>query len=200
MKKRGRKKKVLREETFSYLGERDTPEWKAQTEAIMKLQSKGYDTDTICTLTQIPHATIKRIIDEEDLTNQLIKKQWKEKVPLMRDVITMGLYGIRETLKQFADPQVREQMIQSPQDLVALTKVVESLNMLIRLEEGKSTANVATNHNHSFKQTKDMLIELSKMDPVFEYGLEALPEPVEAIDAEIAEIFEKVPVELDGKE
>jgi len=170
---------------------RGDPEWQQQVDRVTRLRNKGYDLQQIVALTDLPHATARQIMMEEDHTRSLVKQQWDNKIPIMRDVITMGLNGLRETLKELEEPDVRRGMLKSAQDLVALTKVVESLNMLLRLEEGKSTANVATSHTHTFQKTREVLQELSKVDPIFEYNLPieapVEPEPI-PVEPELVQI------------
>lgn len=151
---------------------RETPEWAMQVHQVLKLKERGFDDVQTVQITQIPHHTVKRIIEEEEVNSAIIKRQWGNKVPLMRDVVAMGLNGIHETMKLMANPENRKLMIKSMNDLSTLTKIVESLNMLLRLEEGKSTANVSNKVTHTVNETRAILQELSKVDPVFEYQIE----------------------------
>lgn len=96
----------------------------------------------------------------------------------MQDIVGMGLEMLRDTLKECVlDSEMRRQMIgSSVKDLAALTKVVGDLNLLLRLEEGKSTQNVAV--NKSYQDTRHALQTLAKVDPVFSYPIvEPLPAP-----------------------
>ena len=148
---------------------RETPEWQRQVDAVLKLRARGFAPEKIEILSQIPHDTVTKIIEEDNENGLIIKQNWEEKMPVMRDIISMGLNGIRETLKEMANPEVRREMIRTVGDVASLTRVVESLNLLLRLEEGKSTANVAKQHQHTYKETREVLQELSKVDPVFDY-------------------------------
>lgn len=118
---------------------------------------------------------VRKIIEDEEVNKTIIKRQWDEKVPIMRDIVGMGLNGIKECLKEMADPARRQEMIRHVADLKALTGIVESLNMLLRLEDGKSTQNVAVNRN--YQETRVVLQDLSKVDPVFSYP--QIPEKLE---------------------
>jgi len=151
---------------------RETPEWQRNVSTVLALKKRGMTEDQICVLTQIEQSRVGRILEEEEVNKAIIRDQWEQKVPVMRDIIGMGLNGIKETLKEMADPEVRKAMIRGIPDLAALTKIVEQLNMLLRLEEGKSTQNIAT--QHTYHETRVALQELSKIDPVFEYT-KALP-------------------------
>lgn len=147
---------------------RETPEWQDQVHRVLKLKERGFDEQQTIEITQIAPMEVRKIIQEERVNGAIIKKQWEEKVPLMRDIVGMGLNGIRETLKEMADPAVRKEMIRHVADLKALTGIVESLNLLLRLEEGKSTQNVLT-VNRSYQETRTVLQNLAKVDPVFSY-------------------------------
>lgn len=147
---------------------RETPEWQDQVNRVLKLKERGFDEQQTIEITQIAPREVRRIIEEEHVNCEIIKKQWAEKVPVMRDIIGMGLNGIKETLKEMADPEVRRKMIPRITDLKALTGIVESLNLLLRLEEGKSTQNVLT-VNRTYQETRTVLQNLAKVDPVFSY-------------------------------
>lgn len=169
---------------------RQTPEWRRQVKSVELLVQKGFDVDKICAITQLEHETVKRIIDEQEHNDEIIRKSWGEKVPVMRDIVGMSLNGLKETLKELSDPETRRQMIKSVGDMTALAKIIEGLNVLIRLETDQSTSNVAVvhKHKHTYQETRMVLQELAKTDPVFEYpvvlpgvapSMEVLPPVVE---------------------
>lgn len=147
---------------------KETPEWQDQVRKVLKLKETGFDVEQTVEITQLEPMRVRRILEEEEVNCEIIKKQWEEKVPLMRDIIGMGLNGIREVLKEMADPEIRSKMIRHVADLKALTGIVESLNILLRLEEGKSTQNVST-ITRSYQDTRVVLEGLAKVDPVFSY-------------------------------
>lgn len=134
------------------------------------LKERGFEESDICSVTEIEDHVVKRIIEEDEANHILIRKHWEEKIPTMKNIIGMGLHGIEECLKEMQDPDVRKAMIQKMKDLAALTKIVTDLNMLLRLEEGKSTQNVAV--KNSYDQTRVVLQNLAKVDPVFQYAIE----------------------------
>jgi len=146
---------------------RETPEWQDQVRKVLKLKERGFDIEQTIEISQIEPMRVRRIIEEEEVNCAIAKKQWDEKIPVMRDIIGMGLNGIKECLKEMADPMVRKEMIRHIGDLKALTGIVEALNLLLRLEEGKSTQNVAV--NRSYQDTRVVLQNLAKVDPVFSY-------------------------------
>lgn len=121
---------------------------------------------------------VNRIVEDETRSREVIRRTWEKKVPLMQDIVGMGLEMLRDTLKECVlDSEMRRQMIgNSVKDLAALTKVVGDLNLLLRLEEGKSTQNVAV--NKSYQDTRHALQTLAKVDPVFSYPIvETIPAP-----------------------
>lgn len=173
-----RKRKLLPEKIHW----RETPEWQQQVYQVLKLKERGFDVTQTVQVTQIAEMEVKRILEEEEINRSIIQRQWANKIPIMRDVVAMGLNGIHETLKEMANPEVRQKMIRNVADLSALTKIVESLNMLLRLEEGKSTSNVSNKVTHTVQETKVLLRDLAKIDPVFEYEGE-----VEVVDGKLIE-------------
>lgn len=146
---------------------KETPEWQDQVRKVLKLKERGFDVEQTVEIAQISPMHVRRILEEEEVNCEIIRQQWEGKVPLMRDIIGMGLNGIREVLKEMVDPEIRSKMIRHVADLKALTGIVESLNILLRLEEGKSTQNVAV--NRSYQDTRVVLQDLAKVDPVFSY-------------------------------
>jgi hypothetical protein len=152
---------------------RETPEWQRNVSTVLALKKRGFDESQINAVSQLDHMVVRKILEEEEVNKVLIKEAWANKTVLMRDVVGMGLNGIKEVLKEMIDPEVRRQMIRGIPDLAGLTKIVEQLSMLLRLEEGKSTSNIAT--QHTYQETRIALQELSRIDPVFEYNKELPP-------------------------
>lgn len=165
---------------------KDTPEWKRSVDKILKMKERGFNDKQIAEVMSMGLMEVKRVIEEEEVTVAIAKKQWGEKIPVMQDIVAMGLDGMRETLKEMADPEVRRRMVKGISELKSLMSVVEGLNMLIRLEEGKSTQNIANQHLHSFQETRAVLRDLATVDPVFEYNVD-----LKALDMTDREIFEK---------
>lgn len=157
------KKKVLSVEK-NY---RDSPEWKRQVKQVLSLTERGLAVEEINAVTDIQHTVVKRILEEEETARSIVQKIWTEKIPTMRDIVAMGLDGIRETLKELADPERRREMVPDLGALEKLTKITTEINLLLRLEEGKSTANIASKHTHTVQEVRHALMDLSKQDPVF---------------------------------
>lgn len=115
---------------------------------------------------------VSRIIEDEEINRDIIRATWEKKTPIMRDVVGMGLDLLRETLAEMTlDSGLRRDMLGGMRDIQALSKVIADLNLLLRLEEGKSTQNVAV--NRSFQDTRHALQNLAKVDPVFSYPVKA---------------------------
>ena len=148
----------------------NSPEWQRQVKQVLVLKEKGFEENDICAVTEIEINAVKRIIEDEENAKTLIKKHWENKIPTIKDIIGMGLYGIQESLKEMQNPKIRKKMITKMGDLSALTKIVTDLNMLLRLEEGKSTQNLAVKNTYS--ETRTVLQSLAKVDPVFQYALD----------------------------
>lgn len=168
---------------------RRSPEWQKQVRQVLALKERGFSEHEICCITKIEdHGSVKRILEDDESCNLLMRKHWEEKIPTIRNIIGMSLHGVEETLKELQDPDVRKAMITNMRDLSLLTKIVTDLNMLLRLEEDKSTQNIAV--NKSYAQTRGVLQDLAKVDPVFQYQIAAKEEeskkedPLGPIDAE----------------
>lgn len=146
------------------------PEWLEQVKKVKSLQEKGYDEKFIANVTDYPPIEIKRICEDEQIAQARAKENYLQKIPIMKEIIGMGLEGIREFLKELIlDPEKRTEAIKTVAQANTLKSLITDLEMLVRLEEGKSTANLAVNQNHSFQQTREAIQQLRKIDPVFDY-------------------------------
>jgi hypothetical protein len=170
-------KKKLKAESES----ENSPAWQQKVESVMKLQVKGHTVNEIIALTEIDERTVRRITKQEvfadgvqEIKQKITKEAFKGKVPVIKDIISRSLTAIQETLMTFENEDVRKEMLSRPADIQALTKVVSDLNNLLRLELGESTQNIAIKSN-SYQETRVVLQELRKIDPVFDYP--ELPAP-----------------------
>lgn len=149
----------------------DAPDWKKQVNTVLACRERGLEEDQIIALTQYdPHA-IRRIIEDETIAEERAKKNFAEKVPVIKDIVGMSLEVIRETLKEMcADPEFRRQMVENAKALTSLTGVIKDLNELLRLDQGQSTANVAM-ESRGYQETRIAIQNLKTLDPVFEYPM-----------------------------
>jgi len=152
------------------------PEWQKKVRTVMNLKEKGFDEQQIQMVTQFEPIEVRRIVQDEKVALATAKENFKSKIPVIKDIVGMGLDAIRETLKTLNDPEVRTTMLANVRDLATLTRVVTDLNTLLRLEQGQSTENISS-VSHSFQETRMVLQELKKKDPVFDYP--ELPEPID---------------------
>ena len=144
------------------------PEWQKKVHTVMNLKEKGFDEQQIQMVTQYEPIEVRRIVQDEKVALAVAKENFKSKIPVIKDIVGMGLDAIRETLKALGDPEVRATMLANVRDVATLTKVVTDLNTLLRLEQGQSTENIST-VSHSFQETRMVLQDLKKKDPVFDY-------------------------------
>ena len=158
----------------------ETPEWVEQVKRVKSLQEKGFAEDMIATLTEYPAIQVKRICEDENIAKARAKENYLQKIPIMKEIIGMGLEGIREFLKELIlDPDKRKEAIKTVAQANTLKTLISDLEMLVRLEEGKSTANLAVQQNHNFQQTREAIQNLRKLDPVFDYP--ELPEKADEV-------------------
>lgn len=143
---------------------------------------KEMPVDQIVALTQIPEQQVIRILREDqfkkgmsEIKKKVVKETFRDKVPILKEIVELSLSAIRDTLKELDTDEGRRALIQGTRDLQALSKVATDLNTLLRLELGESTANVVS-ISHSYQETRVAIQELQKMDPVFEYPEIPTPE------------------------
>ena len=112
--------------------------------------------------------TIRKIIDDEEYCAERDRETYRDKVPMMEEIVNLSLSAMNKTLKDITvDDSIRKQMISKVSDLALLAKTVSSINLMLRLELDKSTENVAT--KVSYQEAEAALKEMSKVDPVFSY-------------------------------
>ena len=160
------------------------PAWLVKVDKVMKLRSRGFEDESqISALTDVPTIEVKRIIEDENTAKAIAIKNYKEKIPVMEDIAGLGLDILRESLKELMDPEFRTRMITKISDIAALKNVIQDISMLVRLEKGQSTNNMAV-ETRSYQETRKIIQDLRKIDPVFSYpeipeGVPPLPEDKE---------------------
>lgn len=150
-----------------------TPEWQRTVDRVLKCKEKGLEMDAIVAIVGEDKHAVKRIIEDEELADERAREEFDRKIPTIQNIISLSLGAINDTLKDMAvDDELRKRMLGKVSDVALLVKAVESLNTLLRLELGKSTQNIAV--KNSYQQTREVLQEIAKVDPVFDYP--TLPE------------------------
>ncbi len=150
-----------------------TPEWKRTVDRVLKCKEKGLEMDAIVAIVGEDKHAVKRIIEDEELADERAREEFERKIPTIQNIISLSLGAINNTLKDMTvDDELRKRMLGKVSDVSLLVKAVESLNTLLRLELGKSTQNIAV--KNSYQQTREVLQEIAKVDPVFDYP--TLPE------------------------
>lgn len=132
----------------------------------MKAYGAGFDVEEIVKMTGIDNQRVAVIVKDESINNAVARQNFQNKVPLIKDIVGLGLDVMKDTLKALQDSKVRTRMIRRPSDLAALMSVINGLNIMLRLDQNQSTENTST-VNRTFQQTKVMLQELKTLDPVF---------------------------------
>ncbi len=149
-----------------------TPEWIEQVRKVKDLQEQGYDEKFIAIATDYPAIEIKRICEDENIAKARAQENYLQKIPMMKEIIGMGLEGIREFLKELIlDGDKRREAIKTVAQANTLKSLITDLEMLVRLEEGKTTANIAVAHGdiNTYQKTREAIQELKKVDKVFDY-------------------------------
>lgn len=115
-----------------------------------------------------------------DAIQEFKEEVFKNKIPLIKDIIGLSLTNIKEFLVELSQNDEKKGELKV-RDIRELAEVAKSLNELMRLEQGESTINIGMNvtHQHNHTVTMEALGKLAAIDPVFEYP--ALPQP-EVVD------------------
>ena len=155
---------------------RQTPEWLETVDKVKKFQERGYGWEEIVQFTKFKDHVVKRIMEDETIAAELAWENYKKKIPTIKEIVGLGLSQLRDTMKEIAaDPELRRQLLSTAKDIGTFAKVVTDLNTLLRLELGESTQNVSS-ISRNFQETRVVLQELKKKDPIFDYP--ELAEPV----------------------
>jgi hypothetical protein len=174
----------------------ELPKWKQQAEKVLRLAQSGMSDEQIADLVQLKTFEVKRLVEDDHFGKSKAIENYKNKIPLMRNCVGLGLESLQAVLLEMLDPNYRAKMLQKMSDVDALKNVVKDINVLLRLEENKSTVNIAS--AQSYQKTRAVIEMLRKEDPIFDYPelpeqnpLEELtpmePSLNELIDAKVSE-------------
>ena len=149
----------------------NSPEWQKKVRLVLNFKGRGYNEQQIAIQTQITPMEVRRIYNDEAIAKAAALKAYNEMIPVIRETVGLGLDAIREGLKEMTlDPEFRAKHLSRLSDFNMLTSIIEKLNGILRLEEDKSTVNVASNiTRRSYQETRQAIQELKKVDPVFDY-------------------------------
>lgn len=142
----------------------------------MKLTMEGLNPNQICARTDIPVAQIMYFLEKKDfkegmkkIEKSVIEETFKDKIPLLKKIVGCSLHLTSEFLMRMCeDEDFKASQLKSLSDVRELSKLAVDLNTLQRLELGQSTQNLEV-VSHSYQQTKVIIDDLRKKDPVFEY-------------------------------
>lgn len=124
--------------------------------------------EQIMALTGVQPMHVRRIVEDDKIAIEVAKQNFQNKLPIIKDIIGMGLEGIHATLMEMANPEVRHRMITKMQDLTMLSRVMADLHTMLRLEQGQATE-INNSVSHSYNETRMVLKELREKDLVFDY-------------------------------
>lgn len=115
---------------------------------------------------------VDRAIRRKDIKNhakqirtKITEELFKEKIPMMKNIVGVSLHGILNFLKDFEPSTIDEAR--------ALALVFKDIQMMLRLDMGQSTENIAVQHSgaYTIEQTQKLLVDLQTKDKIFLEGL-----------------------------
>ena len=148
------------------------PYWRQIVDQVTIAKKKGLTDQQVYDLVGVDRQIVSQIIHSEEVADRKARKLFTERIPMLQDVVALSISAIRKVLKEMEESdEFRREMIKKPADLLTLAKTAESMNTLLRLDLNQSTANVATRieHNVRLSETKAVLDNMAKLDPVFSY-------------------------------
>jgi hypothetical protein len=148
------------------------PYWRQLVDQVTMAKKKGLTDEQVYMMIGADRQIVSQIIHCEEFADRKARKAFAEKVPLLQEIIGLSLNALHRTLKEMEnDDELRKKMISKASDILTLVKATEGINTLLRLDLNQSTANIATKveHNVRLSETKAVLDNMAKLDPVFSY-------------------------------
>lgn len=120
----------------------------------------------------------KVINSAREIEKDLKKEALKDKLPILEEIATLTLTGVRDFLKENPKPG-------NATEAKAYVDMVRKIDEMVRLELGKPTA-ITQETRYSLQQTQVIFEELRQLDPVFDYpDIVVTPEPEEKEEEDI---------------
>lgn len=164
---------------------KSSPALDKRVQNIVNLAVKGYNVAQISSKINVPEYIVRDIWAQEEFKNtcaraekKIISEALRHKIPLLEEIASLSLQNIRDWLLELKDEDIRKAKISKISDVKALSDLLKNMNEMLRLEKGESTENVST-VSRNYQETRVVLQELSKKDPVFDYP--ALPNSAEVV-------------------
>jgi len=106
----------------------------------------------------------------KEIARQVKDEIYKDKIPLLKGIIGLSLETIHHFLADLHQDPLRKALL-TISEVQGLASIASDLNGLVRLEEGKTTANIGieANVDHNHTVTISALQKLKELDPVMEY-------------------------------
>ena len=153
------------------------PAWRKTVEKVKKAEAAGLAIDQIIAVTALEPTVVRRIVEDERITEAQARENFKYKLPLVKEILGMGIEVIHQIVSEIVlDQSSRREFIPNAQAAKAFTAALADLNTLIRLEEGKATE-ISASVQFNFQNTRAAFQDLKKSDPVFGDMYPELPEP-----------------------
>lgn len=164
--------KKLRSEEAENLPAPSPPQDAEDISRVVEMAMDGFSVQEIIRETGFPAPYVRNLIKKAELEGKVkdaiseIKAEIiKDKVPILKDIAAHTLNGVLEFVQ--TDLSSKITCIKDAKDLVDM---VGKLNEMIRLDEGKSTQNIGISATvTTYTQTREVIEQLKKYDPVFEY-------------------------------
>lgn len=150
--------------------------WEEKVRIVAHCYLKGFTVDEIVAKHDIPTQQVVRILAQDEfkkgmkrVEEKVTEETLKDKLPLLKKITGDALSVLSGLIEKLQDDEnYRMMMITNVRDLKALGDVATQVNGLLRLEKGQSTENIAIQQN-SYQETKVLIDDLRKVDPVFEW-------------------------------
>lgn len=164
-----------------------TNEWHRTVDRVFAAKDRGQTEAQMAVKLRLDKSLVKRILEDDAIADERARRQFDEKMPTMQNIISLSLKTLNRSLQEISESdEMRSLMVRNMKDLVALKDLVKDLQTLTRLELGQSTQNIEQHvHAHTYQETREIIQDLQKKDPVFTYP--ELPAPPEDKEGDVGQ-------------
>lgn len=132
-----------------------------------------------CRETGRPRSMVERVVKRASLVEQaraareeLVLEIVRDKIPLAREIVGLSLATVLELVQDIAEDETRKAEM-GLEGISQLLGIATKANELLRLEQGKTTANigvgVSVSAAPSMERAAAAIAKLAAIDPVFTY-------------------------------
>ena len=142
----------------------------------------GYQQRVVGAISQ--KLALRKLVQERN--SEIKRELLEDKVPILKEIASLSLTALRDYLLEMTNPLVKEERIKTLSDAKILSSITKDLNEVLRLELGQATSIEKKDVQLSIDQTRQIFVELSQADPVFDYPKQLTDGRTETIEISVS--------------